>query len=646
MDFEAEWLESDGAGGFASGTVGGARTRRYHALLLPATQPPVGRMVLVNGLETWAVAGLERIPLSTQRYQGEVLAPRGQDHLTHFSADPWPQWTFTLPGGAQITQSLFIHRATRLTALCWHLNNGNGDVQLEVRPMFSGRDYHATHHENAAFQFTPAEQETRSVLWRPYPGVPGTRVWSNGLYRHDPTWYRRFLYLLERERGLDDLEDLAVPGVFTFALRKDQDACMLLGAADLPASPPPFPPGADAARLLPVLRAEEADRRRRFEPRFGRAADLYLARGASRLTILAGYPWFTDWGRDTFISIRGLCLAGGRFDQAREILLAWSNEVSDGMLPNRFPDSGSAPEYNSVDASLWFIIAVHDYLAAAPRPRDPSGHARWAADEGKLIAACEAILTGYADGTRHGIRLDATDGLLFAGEPGVALTWMDAIVDGVAVTPRIGKPVEVEALWLNALWLMKHRSDRWMRLFGVGWAKFYVRFWNPIRGCLYDVIDCDGERDKTDDRLRPNQLLAIGGLPVILVTREQGQSIVAAAEAELLTPLGLRSLGPREPGYIGRYEGGPRARDGAYHQGTVWPWLLGPFVEAWVRVHGDAKKLKAEARERFVAPLWAATGGTQIPEIADGDAPHVARGCPLQAWSLGELMRLELSVLR
>ena len=644
MNFDAEWLEPDGAGGFASGTVGGARSRRYHALLLPATQPPVGRMALVNGMEVWAVCGHERFPLSTQRYEGDVLAPRGLDFLTHFTSDPWPRWTFDLPNGAQITQAIFVHHATRLTTLCWRLVHG-GDTQLEVRPMLSGRDYHATHHENTAFDFTPVEQEPGSVLWRPYPGVPGTRVWSNGSYRHEPAWYRNFLYPIERERGLDCLEDLAVPGVFTFTLADGDDACMLLGATEVRALPPAFPPAADAAKLLPALRADEERRRGRLDTRFAHAADLYLARGGRGLTILAGYPWFSDWGRDTFIAIRGLCLAAGHFDQAREILLAWTSAVSEGMLPNRFPDSGQAPEYNSVDASLWFIIAAHDYLAAAPRPHDAAGLEHWAADEDQLIAACEAILTGYAAGTRYGIRLDPADGLLFAGEPGVALTWMDAVCDGVAFTARTGKPVEIQALWLNALCLMAHRSDQWRTLFGQGWETFAQRFWNPERRCLYDVIDCDGEPGKTDSRLRPNQLFAIGGLPVTLVPIEQARAIVDLAEAELLTSMGLRTLAAGEPGYIGQYLGDGRARDGAYHQGTVWPWLLGPFVEAWVRVRGDTKAARAEARERFVAPLLAAVG-TQIAEIADGDAPHLPRGCPFQAWSIAEVMRLELAVLR
>lgn len=647
MNFDAEWLEPDGTGGFASGTVGGARTRRYHALLLPATQPPVGRMTLINGLDVWAqTAGGVRCGLSTQRYQGDILAPRGQDLLTAFHPEPWPRWTFDLPNGTQIEQEIFVHQATRLTAVCWRLARGSG-VQLEVRPLFSGRDYHATHHENTAFAFAPTEEDG-SALWQPYPGVPGARIWSNAAYRHDPAWYRNFLYSLERERGLDDAEDLAAPGVFTFNLRAGVDACLLLGATGLGPAALTLPPGADAGKLLPALRTDEQRRRDRLGSPAARAADVYIVRGGRGQTILAGYPWFTDWGRDTFISLRGLCLALGRFDQAREILLHWTGFVSEGMLPNRFPDDGQGPEYHSVDASLWFIIAAHDYLASAPRARGPDRLERWAADEEQLLAASHAILTGYAEGTRLGIRADPADALLFAGQEGCALTWMDAVCEGVAFTPRIGKPVEVQALWLNALRLMAPRSARWQALFGRGCASFAARFWNAGRRCLYDVIDCRGVPGADDASLRPNQLLAIGGLPLCLLPLEQARAVVDLAEAELLTPLGLRTLGPREPGYIAHYAGDRRARDAAYHQGAAWPWLLGAFVDAWVRVRGDTKAVRAAARQRFVAPILAQTGGVLAhgPELADADPPHAPRGCPLQAWSTGELTRLEMSILR
>ena len=353
---------------------------------------------------------------------------------------------------------------------------------------------------------------------------------------------------------------------------------------------------------------------------------------------MAGYPWFTDWGRDTFIALRGLCLATGRLDDAREILLEWAGAVSEGMLPNRFPDRGEEPEYNSVDASLWYVVAVHDYLAAASGRRRVSG-----ADRTALTRAVEAILEGYSRGTRYGIRAD-TDGLLAAGVPGVQLTWMDAKVGDRVVTPRIGKPVEVQALWINALKIGARLSPRPGGMAEKAAASFAARFWNAKGGSLYDVVDCDHVPGTADPRFRPNQIFAVGGLPFALLEGERARRVVDAVEARLWTPLGLRSLAPDDPAYAGRYVGGVAERDGAYHQGTVWPWLVGPFVEAWVRVRGGTAAAKQEARERFLDPLLArmdAAGLGHISEIADGDPPHTPRGCPFQAWSVGEALRLD-----
>lgn len=647
MSYAAEWLETDGRGGFASGTVGGARTRRYHALLLPATRPPVGRVVCVNGFEAWLLtAAGERYPLSTQCYaggagQGEVLYPRGQDFLRDFTPDPWPRWSFEFPDGSRIEQEILIHQRTGLTMLAWRpLASTPPGSRLEIRLLFSGRDYHSLHHENPGFAAEPAARAGISLLWQPYPGVPGTRVWCHGVYRHGPEWYRNFLYSEERARGLDDQEDLLGPGTFTYDLDAAGSATLLLGAVVDSAAPPPIPFDADLAQLAPILRAEEQRRRAGLAGVLRRSGDSYLVRGERGATIIAGYPWFTDWGRDTFISLRGLCLATGRLPEAREILLQWSAAVSQGMLPNRFPDGGEAPEYNTVDAALWFVVVAHEYLQLAPASP---------ADAVQLLTTCDQILEGYAAGTRYGIGLDEADGLLAAGESGVALTWMDARVDGRPITARIGKPVEIQALWLNALALMAPRSARWEALFIRGREQFEARFWNAARGCLYDVIDCDGQRGQCDGSLRPNQIFAVGGLPLALLNDERAASVVEKVEQALLTPLGLRTLAASEPGYAPRYAGNSAQRDSVYHQGTVWPWLLGPFVEAWMRVRGDTPAARAEARLRFLEPALAllpqGQGLNHLPEIADGDPPHAPCGCPFQAWSLGEISRLSFSTL-
>ncbi len=670
MNFDAEWLEPDGHGGFASGTVGGSRARRYHALLLPATRPPVARMVLVNGLETWLETAAGRFPLSTQRYLGGsggndpadagVLAPRGQVFITDFRIDPWPRWTYRFPDGTRVEQELFVHQATGATVLGWRLLNpsdANATARLELRPMFSGRDYHSLHKENGAFAFAPApgDDGPGNAVWQPYPDVPGVRVWASGPYRHDPQWYRNFLYKEERARGLDYTEDLAVPGVFTCEIGQDAVAALIL-AAEPGAGPglltaPPLSATASAAKLLPVLRVDETRRRDAVGEPLRRTGDAYIVRGGRGTTIIAGYPWFTDWGRDTFISMRGLCLAAGRFEESREILLQWAGAVSQGMLPNRFPDGGEAPEYNTVDAALWFVVAVHDYLSLAPPPTDGDGLERWSRDQATLLQTCEQILDGYVAGTRYGIHLDPEDGLLFAGAPGIALTWMDArLSDGTVVTPRVGKPVEIQALWLNALFLMAPNSARWRLLYEKARVRFEAKFWNVARGCLFDVVDVNGEPGRNDPSMRPNQIFAVGGLPLVLLPGAWARTTVETVERELLTPGGLRTLGRDEPGYCPHYEGGPTERDGAYHQGTAWPWLLGPFVEAWVRVRGDDAAVRAEARTRFVEPwlaaMPAAAGLNGLPEITDADAPYTSRGCPFQAWSVGEVSRLVWGALK
>ncbi|MGH7859425.1 MAG: amylo-alpha-1,6-glucosidase, partial [Candidatus Binatia bacterium] len=437
--------------------------------------------------------------------------------------------------------------------LSWRLTSPRPGVRLRVRPLLSGRDYHALHDENATFRFEPEAAEGRWT-WRPYPGVPAVVIAANGRYAHEPDWYRSFLYAEERDRGLDAVEDLASPGVFHWDLSAGEAFC-ILAANELPAG----------ARSFPEWREAERERRARFRSPLERAADAYIVRRGSGKTIVAGYPWFTDWGRDTFIAIRGLAIATGRLDDASRILLEWSGAVSQGMLPNRFADHGETAEFNSVDASLWYVVAVHDFLRAG----EAAGRQVPPAERRRLEEAVEAILTGYSRGTRYRIHADE-DGLLAAGEPGVQLTWMDAKVGDWVVTPRIGKPVEVQALWLNALWIASRFSRRWEEAFHRGEESFRRRFWNEEAACLFDVVDCDHRPGTADPSLRPNQLLAVGGLPVALLSGERARRVVDVAERELWTPLGPRSLAPGCAGYRGRYDGGILERDGVYHQGTVW----------------------------------------------------------------------------
>jgi predicted glycogen debranching enzyme len=635
-----EWLEADGLGGFASGTVGGERTRRYHALLLEATRPPTGRVVLVNGIEAWIDAARgARYPLTRQRYVPHALHPDTTADLVTFDTTRWPTWRFRIDEDVHVTVELFVARGSGETVLRWRLQSSRPSSQaltLRVRPLISGRDYHSLHHENPAFDFT-AHCTGEDVWWWPYRDLPAILAQTNGVYTHEPDWYRNFCYARERERGLDFTEDLATPGIFSFDLIRG-DAVMILSACAGACADAPQRDTVSAFERAERLADRERARRAAFAGRLERSADAYLvARGKGR-TIIAGYPWFTDWGRDTFIAMRGLLLASGRHEEAESILLEWSGTISEGMLPNRFPDDGGVPAYNSVDASLWFVVAVHDYL--------DTGHAR-SETRARLQHAVEAILEGYSRGTRFDIAAD-DDGLLRAGTPGVQLTWMDAKVGDWVVTPRIGKPVEVEALWINALRIALAWNARWRELEARASAAFVARFVNPSSGALYDIVDVDHEPGRVDGKIRPNQIFAVGGLPHAVLDGPHANAVVDEVQAHLLTPLGLRTLAPADPDYVGRYEGSPLERDGAYHQGTVWPWLMGPFIEAWCRTRraaGVSHEISADAaRARFLAPLHAhldCAGLDHISEIADGDPPHVVRGAPFQAWSLGELMRIE-----
>ena len=634
-----EWLEADGLGGFASGTSTGIRTRRYHALLLTATTPPTGRMVLVNGFDAWIETPAGRFELTSQHYAPDVIGGDGAQRIEQFTAQPWPRWIFKFQDGTRIEQEILVARESQLTQVCWRLLGQRKSARLFVRPFLSGRDYHGLHKENGAFRFDTAVDAER-VTWNPYPGVPAVVALSNGHYQHEPHWYQNFRYAEEAARGLDDTEDLAAPGIFNFDLASGE-AVVMFTTPDSPALSRKR--DLSAVKFADAVRANENFRRAEFPSPLHRAADAYIVNGRHGKTIMAGYPWFTDWGRDTFIALRGLCLATSRLADARDILVAWANSVSEGMLPNLFPDHGAQPEYNSVDASLWYVIAVHELLAAC----NGNGGIVSAKDKRAFQDAILAILQGYSRGTRFGIRMDS-DGLLAAGERGVQLTWMDAKVGEWVVTPRAGKPVEIQALWLNALGIASQFAPQWEETFNRGLKSFREKFWDEQRGCLYDVIDANHRVGEVDASIRPNQIFAVGGLPFQLLDGERAKKVVALVEEKLLTPLGLRSLAPGEPDYKPHYEGGVLQRDGSYHQGTVWPWLIGPFVEAWVRVRGNTTAAKQEARKKFLTPLLChleEAGLGHVSEIADAESPHTPRGCPFQAWSVGEALRLDQVVL-
>lgn len=627
-----EWLETNGRGGFSSGTVAGANTRRYHALLLTARQPPSERFVLVNQVEEWLDLDGQSFPLSTNCYPGAVH-PSGYQFCTGFTADPWPTWTFTC-GGTTAQREIFTVHGRDLVIVRWRLlGKKKQRVILRVRPKLSGRDYHATHHENGRL-LTESSIEAGTVTWQLYSDLPPVRAFHAGDYRHAPEWYRQVELPVEQQRGLDYREDWWSPGEFTFSLTPGSTATLA------------FTSEAFDGLDVPALTKRERARRTRLtqaaptaDPLAGalwRATDAYLSERGHQQTVIAGYPWFTDWGRDTFISLPGLCLVTGRLEAAWQIIAAFADHVSEGMIPNRFPDAGEQPEYNTIDASLWFIHAIDRYFAAS---RDDSRV------RGTAWPAIKQILDGYRRGTRYGIRMDE-DGLITGGIPGAQLTWMDAKIGDWVVTPRHGKPVEIQALWVYALGV----GETLARLFGEASyadqcradrqravASFQQRFWYEQGGYLYDVIDGP---EGNDTSLRPNQLYAIA-LGNDLVPRDRAQHILRLVKKQLVTPVGLRTLSPDDPRYRPRYEGGVLERDSAYHQGTVWPFLLGPLVTAWIKSFGQNTKSRTEAR-RFLNGLDTHLSEGclgQVSEIFDAEAPHHPRGCCAQAWSVAEPLR-------
>ena len=630
-----EWLETNGRGGFSSGTVAGANTRRYHALLLTARKPPSERFVLVNHLEEWLDIDGQAIPLSTNLYPGAVH-PAGHEHCSQFSTDPWPTWTFDCNGITIQREILSVHDRD-IVMVRWKLiGKKRASVVLRVRPKLTGRDYHATHHENRSLS-TEASIGSGMVVWQLYPDVPPVRAFHAGSYRHEPNWYRQIQFPVERQRGLDSEEDWWSPGEFTFDLEA-RSARILAFTSET----------TDRLDIAALAKCEKSrrDSIRKAAPTrdplvhaLWCATEPFLSERGTQHTVIAGYPWFTDWGRDTFISLPGLCLVTGRLDMAWQVIASFAAHVSEGMVPNRFPDGGEQPEYNTIDASLWFIHAIDRYLVSSQdetRVRETA----W--------PAVKEILDGYRRGTRYGIMMDG-DGLITGGVPGAQLTWMDAKVGDWVVTPRHGKPVEIQALWIRALEVgetlarrfgepdlaNRCRNDRSNAI-----ASFRKRFWYEDGGYLYDVIDGpEGE----DASLRPNQLYAIA-LVDDLIPRDRAQRMLRLVEEQLLTPVGLRTLSPHDPRYRGRYEGGVGERDGAYHQGTVWPFLLGPFVTAWIKVHGRSEAVRTQAR-RFLDGIESHMNAaclSQVSEIFDGDPPHTARGCCAQAWSVAEPLRVLL----
>jgi predicted glycogen debranching enzyme len=632
-----EWLETNGLGGFTSSTVSSINTRRYHGLLVAATKPPVGRMVLLSKVEETLIIDGRRYELSANRYPG-VVHPQGYLYLKEFRQDPFPVFVYQVED-VELEKSIFMVHGENSTVVQYAVRpKGARACALELAPLIAFRDYHNTTHANDALN--PAYEATKeSVKFTPYLDLPTLYLaHDEAEIRPGGNWYRNFEYDVERERGLDFREDLFNPCVLVFDLSRKERAAWIASTE------------ACSSSMADSLREREIARRRALfesagDDRFVRAltvaADQFIVQRGDQRTVIAGYHWFGDWGRDTMIALPGLALCTNRPDVARSILLAFAAHVDRGMIPNRFPDAGETPEYNTVDATLWFFEAVRALV-------EKTGDFEFVREN--LYPVLADIISWHKSGTRYGIRVDS-DGLLCAGEPGVQLTWMDAKVGDWVVTPRQGKPVEIQALWYNALRVMEdlarkygYDSDRvrYAEMAERAREAFAPLFWNESEGCLFDVVN----GDERDGAVRPNQIFAVS-LAHQMLSPEQARLVVRVVEQQLLTPHGLRSLALGHPAYRGRYEGDPYSRDSSYHQGTVWPWLLGPFIRAYLRVNGCTRAARAQAKQwmeelhRYLED----EGMGQLPEVFDGDAPHRAGGCLAQAWSVAELLRVSVDDL-
>jgi predicted glycogen debranching enzyme len=643
-----EWLITNGIGGFGMGTVAGLLTRRYHGLLIAALKPPLGRTLLLAKLDETIVYDGQNVPLFDNRWTDGTEEPGGYRHLERFHLDgTTPAWSFAI-GDALLNKRVWMDPGANTTYIQYHLQRASAPLAMSLKALANYRDYHATTRPGA---WQPAIRPVANGLEvSAFDGArPVYLLGREASFRPGGEWYAGFYLCIEDYRGQDETEDaLFCAAHIETELRPGERLTIVATAEELRLAGRSLE--LDGQRAYAVRRQYEQELLARAATPGGilavdggqdpalkqlvLAADQFIVRRATPddddgRTVIAGYPWFSDWGRDTMIALPGLTLTTGRPADAANILRTFAYFVDRGMLPNRFPDAGEVPEYNTVDATLWFFEAIRAYHVA-------TGDDALLAD---LFPVLQEIIAWHEKGTRFHIQLDPADGLIYAGQEGVQLTWMDAKVGDWVVTPRIGKPVEINALWYNALRVMAGLASHLGRPTGpyetlAGQAQAgFARFWNPAAGHCYDVLDGPAG---DDDALRPNQLLAVS-LPHSPLTAQQQKAVVDACARHLLTSHGLRSLAQDHAGYIGHYGGNQKLRDAAYHQGTVWGWLIGPFVTAHLRVYGD----RALSRT-YLQPLLhhlADHGLGSISEIFDGDPPFTPRGCPAQAWSVAELLR-------
>jgi predicted glycogen debranching enzyme len=635
-----EWLVTNGIGGYASGTVAGVNTRRYHGMLVAALTPPSGRTVLVGGMVEWASYAGRRYPLSTHEYGVGTIDPAGYRHMQSFVLEGTiPVWIFAL-ADVLLERRIWMVHGANTTYVSYRLLRGNAPLELEVTPLVTYRDFHALSHGQG---WQPGlEAEPNGVTVRAFDGaVPFFLRPSGGEFAPGGDWYWNFHYQEETARGLDNHRDLFAPGDFTVTLEPGRDWTLVYTTDEDTAVDACAAREQELARQAGCLARAGVTERHPALQQLTLAADQFIVDrhpaddpGRTGKTVIAGYHWFGDWGRDTMIALPGLALSTNRPDVAADILRTFARYVKDGLLPNNFPDrEGIDPGYNTVDASLWYVLAVRAYQEATA---DAS-----LVDE--LLPVVRAMVDAHIAGTHYGIGVDPADGLLRAGEPGVQLTWMDAKVGDWVVTARTGKPVEINALWYNVLRALSRffsergdaaAGDQYACRAGQVLASFRARFVQPGQDHLLDVVDGPAG---DENRVRPNQIFAVS-LPEPLLEGDAARAVLTSVGRNLLTSYGLRSLSPDDPDYRGDYGGDPVRRDSGYQQGPVWTWLIGAYASAHYRIHGD-RRAALKLLQPFEDHLRDACLGS-ISEILEGDPPHLPRGCVAQAWGVAEVLRM------
>jgi predicted glycogen debranching enzyme len=635
-----EWLETNGLGGWSGSSLTGCNTRRYHGLLMAAIKPPTDRMLLVSRLDESIILENERFDLGTNDY-GDTLFPNGLQYLISFRQDIFPEWIYEA-AGIRLRKTITMVHGQNTTLIYYEVLKAEDSFHFQLLPLIAARGYHQLQHASNNI-FWDVEFKNGIFHNQPFQDAPHIYISVPGsVYQATNQWYYHLNYLQEKYRGLDYEEDLFNHGLFTVQL-KDGDSLNIIISTENPADQnPDILFETEKNRKLSLIKTVKGDVMRhlvlaadQFVVRREIPADFNKGPGIALKTIIAGYHWFTDWSRDTMISLPGLCLETGRFEDARKIIEVFAQSVSQGMLPNRFLDNDQPPEYNNVDGTLWYFNAVYAYFLKTNDRQFVLS---------KILPVLKNIIEWHFKGTRYNIHVDA-DGLLYAGEQGQQLTWMDARVGDLVITPRMGKPVEIEALWYNALkifetlLLLNGEADEAKGIAGKAVQvkkSFEDKFWFSEGNYLIDVINPDG---KPDYSIRPNQVFALS-LPFHLTEGEKAKSVIQILRSKLYTTVGLRSLSTEDPEYKGHYGGNTFLRDSAYHQGTVWSWLLGPYIEAGMKTEGESFRKEAiETIAQFASHLNEGCIGS-VSEIFDGDVPHQPRGCVAQAWGVAEILRV------